>query len=208
MSPIQVSIVEDMPDIREGLQLILRQTPELNCLSVFDNAEEALPELFRQKPDVVVMDINLPGISGIDCVRQLKSKGLATQFLMFTVFENDEAIFDALSAGANGYVLKKMPPHKIVEAIRELHEGGSPMSASIARRVLASFQSKPVDEPTYELSPREKEIVIQLAKGLLYKEIAEQLSIGIGTVRQHIHHIYEKLHVQNRTEALNKLFNK
>ncbi len=208
MEAIKVSIVEDLPDIREGLRFIVNQTPELTCLSAFENAEEALTELVRQKPDVVIMDINLPGMSGIDCIRQLKEHGLLTQFLMFTVYENDEAVFDALSAGANGYVLKKMPPHKIIEAIREIYEGGSPMSAAIARRVLATFQSKPVAEPNFGLSPREKEIVDQLSKGLLYKEIADRLAIGIGTVRQHIHHIYEKLHVQNRTEALNKIFGK
>jgi DNA-binding NarL/FixJ family response regulator len=149
------------------------------------------------------MDIALPGSTGIDCIRRLKDAGSSIQFVVFTIYENSEQVFEALAAGASGYLLKDTPPDRIVTALRDLHAGGSPMSASIARKVVASFR-----RPTWAgvLSSREEEVLGMLAKGLLYKEIADRLHISTGTVRQHIHRIYEKLHVQNRTEAINKYF--
>jgi len=203
METIRVSIVEDITDIREGVRFVLNQTEGFVCVSAHGSAEEAVVELLKQKPDVVVMDINLPGMNGIECIKKIKPQLPRTQFIMFTIYEDSEQVFEALAAGASGYLLKKAPLHKIVEALRELHEGGSPMSAGIARKVVATFQPRPAGQ---SLTVREKEIVDYLAKGLLYKEIADKTSISINTVRQHIHNIYEKLHVQNRTEALNKLY--
>ena len=163
-----------------------------------------------QQPDLVIMDINLPGMTGIECIKRLKPKFPALQFIMFTVFEDSEQVFEALTAGASGYLLKKTPPERIISALKELHEGGAPMSTGIARKVISTLQERAVPQQKslpndFRLSPREYEILDLLAKGLFYKEIASQLSITTGTVRQHIHKIYEKLHVQNRTEALNKL---
>jgi DNA-binding NarL/FixJ family response regulator len=206
METIRVCVVEDIPEIREGVRFVINQTPGFECTSVFENAEDAVSGLPGLKPHIVVMDINLPGMSGIECIRRVKAGAPHTQFVMFTVFEDSEQVFEALAAGASGYLLKKTPPHKIIEALHELHEGGSPMSASIARKVVTSFQKQPPREESHNLSVREKEILDWLSKGLLYKEIADKLSISTGTVRQHIHNIYEKLHVQNRTEAINKVY--
>jgi DNA-binding NarL/FixJ family response regulator len=163
-----------------------------------------------QQPDLVIMDINLPGMTGIECIRRLKPEFPDIQFIMFTVYEDSEQVFEALTAGASGYLLKKTPPDKIINALKELHEGGAPMSTGIARKVISSFQQRSAPNQKtpaadLKLSPREYEILELLSKGLFYKEIASQLAISTGTVRQHIHKIYEKLHVQNRTEALNKL---
>ncbi|MDJ1466469.1 response regulator transcription factor [Xanthocytophaga flava] len=206
METIRISVVEDISEIREGIRFVINQTPGFECVSVYENAEDAAAALPALRPDIVVMDINLPGMSGIDCIRKVRAVTSHIQFMMFTVFEEGEQVFEALSAGASGYLLKKTPPHKIIEALQELHEGGSPMSASIARKIVNSFQKTPPLEESQKLSAREKEILDHLAKGLLYKEIASKLSISTGTVRQHIHNIYEKLHVQNRTEAINKVF--
>ncbi|MEJ7770126.1 MAG: response regulator transcription factor, partial [Chitinophagaceae bacterium] len=170
---------------------------------------EKLPPL---QPQVVLMDINLGGISGIECVRRLKPLHPDILFMMCTVYEEDEKIFEALSAGANGYILKKTSPNKLLEAIRELNEGGAPMSSQIARKVVAAFRNKSIPEESSPsasinlLSNREKEILEWLAKGMLYKEIAGQLFISPETVRKHVYHIYEKLHVNNRIEAVNKYF--
>ena len=203
MEPIQVSIVEDITEIREGMRFLVNQTPGFSCLSVYDNAEAAAKGLLANPPDLVIMDIALPGATGVDCIRQLKAAGTKMQFMIFTIYEDSDQVFEALAAGASGYLLKDTAPDKIIAALKELHEGGSPMSISIARKVVASFHRTPEPSP---LSPRETEVLTLLAKGLLYKEIAEQLHISTGTVRQHIHNIYERLHVQNRTEALNKVF--
>jgi DNA-binding NarL/FixJ family response regulator len=155
------------------------------------------------------MDINLPGMNGIECIRRVKDKSPGTQFMMFTVYENDDKVFEALKAGASGYLLKNTGLLHIAESVKELHEGGSPMSANIARKMVNLFRDNDKKNPFLDLlSNREKEILQLLAKGLLYKEIAEQLGITTGTVRIHIHKIYEKLHVQNRTEAINKAFGK
>jgi DNA-binding NarL/FixJ family response regulator len=206
---ISLVIVEDLDEVREGLHQFISLNKEFKVLDTYVTAEEALYELPKLKPDVVIMDINLPGVNGIDCIRELKQKIPKTQFMMFTVYENDEKVFEALKAGATGYLLKNTGLLQLVEALKELHNGGSPMSANIARKLVNIFQEQEKARVSVEvLSQRENEVLQQLAKGLLYKEIAEQLTISTATVRQHIHRIYEKLHVQNRTEALNKAFGK
>src|SRR5438067_10787807 len=206
---ISLAIVEDLDEVREGLKQFISLNPEFKVLDTFKTAEEALYDLPRLKPDIVIMDINLPGINGIDCIKEVKNKIPETQFMMFTVYENDEKVFEALKAGASGYLLKSTGLLQIVESVQELYQGGSPMSANIARKLVNLFRDTPRETPFMDLlSPREKEILQLLAKGLLYKEISEQLQITTGTVRIHIHKIYDKLHVQNRTEAINKAFGK
>jgi DNA-binding NarL/FixJ family response regulator len=206
---ITLAIVEDLDEVREGLKQFISLNPEFRVLHTFSNAEEALEELPHLKPDIVIMDINLPGMTGIDCIRQVKHKTPATQFMMFTVYENDEKVFEALKAGASGYLLKNTGLVQLIEALKELHNGGSPMSANIARKLVSLFRENEKEVPEIEkLTRREYELLQLLSKGLLYKEISDQLHISMNTVKQHIHHIYEKLHVQNRTEALNKVFGK
>ena len=208
---ITTVIVEDLQEVADGLTAFLNKDPEIQLLSCFRTAEAAGIELPLLKPDIVIMDINLPGMTGIECVRQIKALAPAIQFMMFTVYENNEQVFEALKAGASGYLLKKTPPLQIIEAIKELHKGGSPMSASIARKLVNVFQDQTVrtsEGAGAILSAREKEVLELTAKGLLYKEIAEQLGISFSTVRQHLYRIYEKLHVQNKTEAINKVFGK
>ena len=204
---ISIAIVEDLEEVRDGLNNFISLSKDFKVLKLLRTAEEALKDLPQLKPDVVIMDINLPGMNGIDCIRQVKDKSPNTQFMMFTVYENDEKVFEALKAGASGYLLKNTGLVQLIEALKELHQGGSPMSANIARKLVTLFRSDQKQVPNLEaLSPRENEILHLLAQGLLYKEIADQLAISVSTVRQHIHHIYEKLHVQNRTEAINKAF--
>ncbi|MCF1714385.1 response regulator transcription factor [Flavihumibacter sp. RY-1] len=212
---ITVCIVDDTNDIRHALEEIVRLSDEYELLGSFASGESALEKIPILKPNVVLMDINLGGISGIECVRQLKPSNPDVLFMMCTVYEEDEKIFEALSAGANGYILKKTSPIKLLESIRELSEGGAPMSSQIARKVVTAFQNRgPVQENLVGgndaklgvLSNREKEILELLAKGLLYKEISAQLFISQETVRKHVYHIYEKLHVNNRVEAVNKFF--
>jgi DNA-binding NarL/FixJ family response regulator len=207
---ISLAIVEDLDEVREGLNQFISLNPEFNVMDTFKTGEEALFGIPRLRPNIVIMDINLPGMNGIECIRQLKSKvDGATQFMMFTVYENDEKVFEALKAGASGYLLKNTGLVQMIEALKELHTGGSPMSANIARKLVTVFREQQKMATAVEvLSNRENEILQLLAKGLLYKEISDQLSISTGTVRQHIHKIYEKLHVQNRTEAINKAFGK
>ena len=204
--PIKVSIVEDLAEIREGLSELIRSDKELLLLENFDNAESAMARLPGLGADIVIMDINLPGMSGIDCIRSIKANCPGTQFLMFTVYENDEKVLQALQAGATGYLLKRTKPQRILESIKELNQGGSPMSSNIARKLLNIFLDEKKATKKEILTDRENEVLQLLADGLLYKEIAERLNIVHGTVRQHIHNIYEKLHVQNRTEAVNKYF--
>lgn len=206
---ISLAIVEDLDEVREGLHQFISLNKEFNVLDTFRTAEEAMYELPLIKPDIVIMDINLPGMNGIDCIKEVKNKIPKTQFMMFTVYENDEKVFEALKAGASGYLLKNTGLLQMIEALRELHNGGSPMSANIARKLVTVFREQERKFDAIEtLSSRENEILQLLSKGLLYKEIAEQLSISVSTVRQHIHKIYEKLHVQNRTEAINKAMRK
>jgi DNA-binding NarL/FixJ family response regulator len=204
---IKVVIVEDDKEMREGLEAIVRFHPGLECLASYPSAEEALANISSNIPDIVLMDIHLPGISGIECVKQLKPLLPHTQFMMCTVYEDNENVFDSLCAGATGYLLKNNPPGKITDAIIDLYHGGSPMSSVIARKVIKAFQPAPLQNQDVEnLTRREREMLDLLAKGYRYKEIAEMLFISFETVRTHIHNIYEKLHVQSRTEALNKVF--
>lgn len=203
---ISVAIVEDIKEIREGLQLLIDSSNDFLCREVYASAEDALKNLPQSQPDVVLMDIHLPGMSGIECIRQLKQQCSGTQFIMSTIYEDDENIFESLKAGASGYLLKKTEPSKILEAIKEVYAGGSPMSSQIARKVIASFQPKPGIDDADILTPKEKEILKALSKGLRYKEIAFEMQISIETVRSHVRRIYEKLQVQSRTEALNKIY--
>lgn len=206
---ITIAIVEDLDEVRDGLKNFISLSHDFKVLETFKTAEEAVDGLPVLQPDIVIMDINLPGMNGIECIRQVKDKSPGTQFMMFTVYENDEKVFEALKAGASGYLLKNTGLVQLIESLKELHNGGSPMSANIARKLVTVFRTQEkVKAPIETLSTRENEILQLLAKGLLYKEIADQLSISTSTVRQHIHHIYEKLHVQNRTEAINKAFGK
>ncbi len=207
--PISVSIVEDSRGTRESLSELLKRSPGLRCLGAYANGEAALRELPAHSPDVVLMDINLPGMSGIECVARLKEKAPRTQVLMLTTYEEGDLIFESLRAGANGYLLKNMPPSELVNAVEQVHAGGSPMSMHIARKVVSHFQQ--IKQPSSEmekLTKRELEILALLAKGFLYKEIADQLGISLSTVRAHLHTVYEKLHVQSRTEAVVKYLNK
>lgn len=206
---ITVSIVEDLDDIRHGMVELIQDSPDFLCISSYVDAEAAMKELPGLHPDIVIMDINLPGESGIAAVRYLSVKCPATQFLMFTIYENNERVFEALKAGASGYLLKNTPREKILEGLKELYDGGSPMSTQIARKVVLSFKGVPHgDEENIKLTQKEKEVLDALAKGYLYKEIASLLKINTSAVRQRIHKIYSKLHVQNRTEALNKIYGK
>jgi len=203
--PIRVSIVDDEVDLRENIAGFVDAAKGFRCVSVHSTAEEALANLPREKPDVVLMDINLGGMSGIECVRQLKPQMRDTQMVMLTVFENTERIFSALAAGASGYLLKRLDPEKLLEAIRDVHQGGSPMSAPIARKVVQSLQtSRATAEETVELSPREREVLDGLAEGQAYKQIADKLNVSIHTVRNYIRRIYEKLHVRSSAEAVAK----
>ena len=203
---INVVIIEDVKEIREGLQLLINSSEGFACVHAYEVAEQAISEVPSIAPHVVLMDIHLPGMNGIEAVRQLKAMCPSTQFIMSTVYEDDENIFESLKAGASGYLLKKTAPSRILDAIVEVHTGGSPMSGQIARKVIASFQQKDSIEETPLLTPKEKEILRQLARGLRYKEIADEMKISIETVRSHARHIYEKLQVQSRTEALNKIY--
>jgi DNA-binding NarL/FixJ family response regulator len=204
---ITVSIVEDTEDIREAMRVLINGSAGFECVHVFADAEEALDKLPENDIDVVLMDIGLPGMDGIDCMKTLRPVMPDAQFMMCTVYDDDDHIFDALKSGASGYILKRTSPAQILEAIRDLHGGGSPMSSEIARRVVASMQkNNKTNETSETLTNRELEILDFLAKGYLYKEIAAELFISKETVKKHIHNIYDKLHVQNRTEALNKVF--
>jgi len=204
---IRVALVEDDPQVREGLQSLLNSSPGFCCVAACASAEEALQRLPALIPDVVLMDIHLPGMSGIECIRRLKEEKPQLQISMLTVFEDHDRIFQSLAAGASGYLLKQTPPEKLLGAVAELHHGGSPMSAQIARQVVETFRRPARREAGEEdLTPREQQIIRLLAKGYLYKEIADQLGLSVETVRTHLHRIYDKLHVHTRTEAVMKLF--
>jgi DNA-binding NarL/FixJ family response regulator len=206
---ITLAIVEDLDEVRDGLKNFIGLSSDFKVLDTFKTAEEALYDIPRLKPDIVIMDISLPGMNGIECIKLVREKCPATQFMMFTVYENDDKVFEALKAGASGYLLKNTGLVQLIEALKELYNGGSPMSANIARKLVSFFRANDKEnQPVEILSGRENEILQLLAKGLLYKEIADQLCISTNTVRQHIHKIYDKLHVQNRTEAINKAFGK
>ena len=222
---ISVCIVDDNKDIRSALEQIILMADGYTLAGSYSDAEEALQKIPGARPNIVLMDINLgEGDNGIDCVRQLKPQYPDILFMMCTVYEEDEKIFEALKAGANGYILKKTAPGKLLDALRELYEGGAPMSSQIARKVVNAFQVRTPadighDDGTPDaggaaapaktiniLSNRENEILELLARGMLYKEIAARLFISQETVRKHVYHIYEKLHVNNRVEAINKFY--
>jgi DNA-binding NarL/FixJ family response regulator len=209
MNPIKVAIVEDLQEVADGLAAFLQFDKEITLVGNYRTAEAAEIELPILKPDIVIMDINLPGMTGIQCVAKVKALEPSIQFMMFTVYENNEQVFEALKAGASGYLLKKTAPVEIISAVKELYNGGSPMSAPIARKLVTIFQTNTPfskEDELEKLSGREKDVLELTAKGLQYKEIADQLGISFGTVRQHLHKVYEKLHVQNKTEAINKVY--
>jgi DNA-binding NarL/FixJ family response regulator len=202
---ISISIVDDEKELCQSIMTFVNGAPGFKCLSTYASAEAALKGLPGDRPDVVLMDINLGGMNGIECVERLKIEVPTMQILMLTVYEDTDQIFKALEAGASGYLLKRSSPTKLLQAIREVHSGGSPMTSSIARKVVASFQkAKPTSEKQTHLSPREEMVVNCLAKGLTYKQIADELEISIDTIRTYLRRIYEKLHVQSRTEAVAK----
>jgi len=205
--PITIAIVDDSADLRENIVGYLDASPGFKCLNAYSTAEEALTSLHRATPDVVLMDINLGkrSMDGIECVRRLKILVPRVQIIMLTVFEDTEKIFRALAAGATGYLLKRLPPSELRDAIREVMAGGAPMSTSIALKVVQSFQTTATQGAvSAELSQREQEVLSGLAKGFAYKQIADHLDVSIHTVRNYIRRIYEKLHVRSRTEAVAK----
>ncbi|MBE0648957.1 MAG: response regulator transcription factor [Bacteroidales bacterium] len=207
--PIRIAVVEDDKMVRDVLEILLNGSPGFACVAVYGSGEEAVAGLPEVNPDVVLMDINLPGISGIECIIRLRELGLPMLFIMLTIFEDSDAIFQSLSAGASGYMLKQTPPARLLDAIQDVYHGGSPMSREIARKVVQSFQHLTTGTGTDNgLTAREEEILSYLAKGLLYKEIASLLFIGVETVRTHIRHIYEKLQVRTRSEAIVKYLRK
>ena len=202
---ISVSIVDDEKKLCKSIATFLNGSVGFRCASIYGSAEAALQHLQADQPDVVLMDINMPGMDGIECVKRLKTLAPQIQILMLTVYEDTERIFKALAAGATGYLLKRLEPEELLQAIRDVHAGGSPMSNSIARKVVASFQAAHLaGEKQNSLSQREQAVLDCLAEGLAYKQIADQLGISINTIRTHLRHIYEKLHVQSRTEAVAK----
>jgi DNA-binding NarL/FixJ family response regulator len=205
---VTVCIVEDRIDIREALFLLVGSHPNFSVIGAFENAEEALGAIPELQPNVVLMDIDLPKMNGIECIKLLKPQCPRVQFMICTVYDEDEKVFEALRTGANGYILKRSPPAKLLEAIVELYHGGSPMSSDIARKIVLSFQQKPEEkiQEEYHITHREQEILQLLSKGLSYQELADKLFISSKTVRKHIFNIYEKLHVNSRMEAVNKYF--
>jgi DNA-binding NarL/FixJ family response regulator len=202
---IAVSIIEDDVPAREILANWIRRADGFRCVGEYDDAETAIAKLPQEKPSVVLVDINLPGMNGIECVRRLKPRLPGTQFVMVTVYEDANHIFNALSAGASGYLLKQMRRNDLLAALKEVYAGGSPMSSQIARRVVQSFQRTGMEAGDSEdLSPREREVLELLARGYLYKEIASLLQISVQTVNTYIRRIYEKLHVRSRAQAVAK----
>jgi len=205
---VKVSIVEDNAGMRESLMKVLQNAPELSCMYAYPDGESALREIPRDTPDVVLMDIRLPGMSGIECVAKLKEKLPGLAVLMFTTYEESDLIFDSLRAGAAGYLLKNMPPAELITAVVQARTGGSPLSMRIARKIVGYFQEQKAPKPDETLTKRELEILSLLAKGFLYKEIADQLQISINTVRVHVQKVYEKLHVHSRSQAIMRFLGK
>ena len=204
---IKVSIVEDNEQLRTTLAKMISRSEGFECLGHHPSAEAGLAGIPNEKPDVVLMDINLPGMNGVECVRKLKQILPNTQVVMLTAYEDTENIFNSLAAGAAGYLLKRSKSQEILDAVRDVLAGGSPMSTHIARKVVQSFQARPTAapaEPEAELSPREQEVLNLLSQGFMYKEMSDKLGISFETVRTYIRRIYEKLHVRTRTEAVAK----
>jgi len=207
--PIKVSIVEDNDQIREGLSVLINGSTGFQCVATYPTAENALKYLPAHRPDVVLMDIQLPGMSGIECVRELKRLLPELQIMMLTIYEDDDNVFKSIVAGASGYVLKKTPPSELLDAISDLHNGGSPMSDRIARKVVQAFQQMgKSSKETENLTQREYEILSYVAKGYQDKEIAEKFFLSSETVRTHLRNIYKKLNVRSRTEATLKYLHK
>ena len=207
--PIKVSIIEDDDWIRENLAQQIQRTSGFSCQSAYRNGEEALEQIVGHPPDVILVDINLPKMNGIECVRKLKQLIPHAQILMLTVYEDSDKIFNSLLAGANGYLLKRTPQSEIIEAIADVHRGNSPMTGHIARKVVQNFNQRGVaDNEIEKLSQREREVLDGLAEGIAYKEIADVLNLSIDTVRMHIKGIYSKLHVHSRGEAVAKYLRK
>lgn len=205
MKKITVAVVEDSEKLQRGLAALLNDTSDLQFQNAWGDAEEALQRLPEEPPDIVIMDIRLPGMSGIDCVERLSALLPKTRILMFTAYEDSEEIFRSLSAGAHGYLVKSTPPEQLVDAIREVAAGGSPISGSVARKMVDFFRSRPATpDDTSSLAPREREVLKLLADGCPYKEIASAMKVSLGTIRTYIERIYEKLHVHSRTEAVMK----
>ena len=203
---IKVAIVEDNNTLRNSLESLFNRTEGMRCAASLNNLLNVVSEIGSSQPDIVLMDIGLPNISGIEGVRTVKSNFPRIQVMMFTVFDDDEKIFDAIRAGASGYLLKKTPPEEIIQAIRDLYQGGAPMTASIARRVIQSFQAAPSTiVQDYQLTVRENEILYSLVDGLSYKKIADKYCVSISTIRTHICNIYHKLHVNSKAEAVAKV---
>jgi len=202
---IKVAIVDDDEGIRTSLATLIHRAAAVKLTGDYPDAETALIEIPRNPPDVVLMDINLPGIKGPECVRQLKTQLPAVQFLMLTVYEDSDSLFNSLKAGASGYLLKRTASARLLEAIRDVHAGGSPMTPQLARRVVQFFSKPAAGESSLaRLTPGEKEFLDQLAHGYAYKEIANRMKISIDTVRSYVRTVYEKLHVHSRTEAVVK----
>jgi DNA-binding NarL/FixJ family response regulator len=207
MSEITCAIVEDDVFVSEALREVLSAAGDLKCIATFTNEADAIQHLPDFCPQIVLMDLKLGEGSGINCIRELKPVMPETQFLVITIFEENEKVFDSLKAGATGYIVKSASPEEYISAIRSLLQGGSPLSPVIARKLVNVFSEKQKQKiPDYELTSREREIVELLAAGLMYKQVAEKLNISIDTVRTHIRHTYDKLQVRSRTQALNKVF--
>lgn len=203
---IRIAIVEDNKVLRQSLEQLFNRTGVFECVASLGNLQNVISEFNKARPEVILMDIGLPDISGIEGVRTVKNKFPGMQVLMFTVFEDDEKIFEAIRAGASGYLLKKTKPEDILEAVKQLHEGGAPMSPSIARKVMESFHTRAGNElDPYELTTREKEVLFSLSDGLSYKKIADKYFVSISTIRTHICSIYQKLHVHSRAQAVAKV---
>jgi len=203
---IKLAIVEDNTALRQSLEQLFNRTSNMKCVASLNNLLNVVSEFQKTDPEIVLMDIGLPSINGIEGVRTVKSNFQNIQVIMFTVFEDDEKIFEAIRSGASGYLLKKTPPEEILEAIKELYDGGAPMSPSIARKVIQAFQARPSTVPDdHQLTTREKEILYALVDGLSYKKIAEKYFVSIHTVRSHISSIYEKLHVNSKAQAVAKV---
>jgi DNA-binding NarL/FixJ family response regulator len=200
-----VIVVEDDRGLRQQIAAILATASDIKCVGAYSSAEEALPQIRMHQPDVVLMDIKLPGMSGIDCVIEIKKNYPSLQIIMVTIYKDSERIFQALKAGASGYLIKSCPPEQLLAAIRDAYEGGAPMSSHIARRVVEHFHAiGPSPKETENLSPREREVLDLLAKGYIYKEIGEKLGIGIATIRTYVKKMCHKMHVRNRLEAVAK----
>jgi len=207
---IKVAIIEDLKDVAQLLSDSINDEIDMECHQIYNNAEDAMTFLSKNPAHIAIVDIGLPRASGLDAIRHLTPLCPDMQFCMFTVYEDDEKIFESLKVGAKGYILKGESTGKITGYIRELHNGGSPMSHNIARRILNLFETLniPSKSGPLPLTDRELQLLTLLSKGLLYKEIGDQMGITTGTVKQHIHKIYEKLHVSNKTEALNVFHNR